>query len=161
MFLMRIPWGLQLVYLLYLKSYGEKTEQYNFLRFSDFYFNIPLQGNSLIISPHFKTVLIFYLMRNVSFSLTRETSTQVSRICRLITACTSCPGCRKQLCSGHCKRNGTTYCTKAKTNKGTPMTQPSMSPCQKYYIEIRTICISFVTFVYFQNHSSPLILKWS
>ncbi len=43
MFLMRIPkWGLLFLYFLYLKSYGEKTEQYNFLRFSNFYLDIPL-----------------------------------------------------------------------------------------------------------------------
>jgi hypothetical protein len=52
-FLMRIPkWGLPFLYLVDLKNYCKKTKNTTFVRFSDYYLNIPLLDHNFLSSLH-------------------------------------------------------------------------------------------------------------
>jgi hypothetical protein len=46
-------WGLQFLYLLYLKHYCKKHKNTTFMKFSDYYLNIPPWGHSF---PNFITL---------------------------------------------------------------------------------------------------------
>jgi len=62
LFLMKIPkWDLPFLYLLYLKSYDEKTEIYNFVRFGDYYLNISPCGNIFLTSLHWDSYALVCL----------------------------------------------------------------------------------------------------
>jgi hypothetical protein len=68
LFLMRIPeWGSA---ILYLKSYSEKKEKNTFfVRFSDYYLNIPLWSNSFLISLYFHSYALNFSIPNQHLDL--------------------------------------------------------------------------------------------